>query len=205
MFTGLIEEIGKVLSVKRTSLGGFIEVKTSLKEVSVGDSIAVNGACLTVVETRGNSLLFEVSPETFEKTNLCLLKRGDPVNLERALRANSTMGGHFLLGHVDFTSSVISIRGSIHKELVLEIPSSYLIYFVEKGSVAIDGISLTVNRVIENRIYINIIPHTFEKTNLKYRKPGDKVNVETDIIGKYVIRYLSRNSLEKKLKDFMEK
>jgi riboflavin synthase len=204
MFTGLVEDVGEVLSIGRSATGGELLVKTSLDDISVGDSVAVNGACLTVVSVGNGKVSFEVSPETFSRTNLSFLKPGDPVNLERALRADSRLGGHFVLGHVDFTARILSFKPmGQHRELVLEIPPGQELLFVEKGSVAVDGISLTVNYVRGSSLYINIIPHTFESTNLKGRKTGDLLNIETDIIGKYVLRYLSsgKESFEDKLKD----
>ena len=204
MFTGLVEDLGEVVSLSKGSAGGRLAVRTRLGDIKVGDSVAVNGACLTAVEVREGIITFEVSPETFGRTNLGFLRRGDLVNLERALRADSRLGGHFVLGHVDFTARILSFRNlGEHRELVIEVPSDQMRFFVEKGSVAIDGISLTVNYVREGSISINIIPHTFENTNLKVRKPGDLVNVEADIIGKYVVGFLSKgeSSLEGKLRD----
>ena len=204
MFTGLVEDIGEVISLFRDSKGGWLSVRTELGNIKVGDSVAVNGACLTAVKVDENTITFEVSPETFKRTNLGLLRRGDPVNLERALRADSRLGGHFVLGHVDFTAKILSFRNlGEHRELVIEIPPDQRRFFVEKGSVAVDGISLTVNYVRGNSISINIVPYTFENTNLKFRKPGDLVNVEVDIIGKYVVNYLSgrEGDLEDKLRE----
>ena len=201
MFTGLVEDVGKVLRAG----GGILVVETSLTDIEVGDSVAVNGACLTAVEVDGGKVTFEVSQETLSKTNLADLKAGDRVNLERALKVGSRLGGHIVQGHVDFTARIREMRPQGgHRLLTLEIPREWSLYFVEKGSVAVDGISLTVNAVEGNFIFINIIPHTLENTNLKFRKPGDRVNIETDIIGKYVIRYLENlgkeKSFEEKLK-----
>lgn len=206
MFTGLVEDLGEVLSLLKDSRGGRLLVKTRLGDIKLGDSVAVNGVCLTVVEVEGGRVAFEVSPETFRRTNLGLLRRGDLVNLERALRADSRFGGHFVLGHVDFTAKIKALRNlGEHRELILEIPQDQSKFFVEKGSVAVDGISLTVNYVREGSVSINVIPHTFENTNLKARKPGDLVNVETDILGKYVVNLLSRGEkdLEKRLRDLL--
>lgn len=203
MFTGLVEDIGEVIDLRRTSSGGVLKVRTKLGDIKIGDSVAVNGACLTVVEVKGNEVGFELSPETLLRTNLGMLKRGEFVNLERALRADSRLGGHLVLGHVDFTAKILSFRNSgDHRELKVEIPSNQRVYFVEKGSVAIDGISLTVNYVDSNSISINVIPHTYKSTNLRFRRPGDEVNVEVDIIGKYVINYMKRGQdLEEKLNE----
>lgn len=191
MFTGLIEDVGKVTEIKKTAFGGVLKVKTNLNEIKEGDSVAVNGACLTVVEIKNGVMTFEVSPETFKRTNLGFLRRDHPVNLERSLRADSRLGGHFVLGHVDFTARILSyISRGKHRELVIEIPPEWRKFFVEKGSVAVDGISLTVNYILSGGISINIIPHTFENTNLRVRKKGDPVNIEVDIIAKYVANLL---------------
>ena len=209
MFTGLVEEVGKVISLKKSPEGAVLTVETSLGDINIGDSVAVNGACLTVVEIKQNKVSFELSPETLERTNLGLLKTGDFVNLERALRVGDRLGGHIVQGHVDFTARIISFKNlGKHRELIIEIPHGWEKYFVEKGSVALDGISLTVNTVQGNKISINIIPHTYQHTNLKYKKVGDLLNVETDVIGKYVISYLGRfsskdTSLEEKLKNLL--
>ncbi len=193
MFTGLIEDIGEVKTIKTSSTGGKLSVKTSLKDIKLGDSVAVNGVCLTVVKIVKDELLFDLSLETLKRSNLGMLSVGDHVNLERALRLGDRLGGHILLGHVDFTSRItyFKSRGN-HYELKVYVPDSWLEYFVEKGSVGIDGISLTVNYVEGNTISINIIPHTYENTNLKYKREGDHVNIEVDIIGKYVVNYLRK-------------
>ncbi len=204
MFTGLVEDVGEVLDLRRTASGGVLKVRTSLGGIEVGDSVSVNGACLTVVEVSEGVVSFDVSPETFRRTNLGNLKRGDPVNLERALRADSRLGGHFVLGHVDFTSRIISFRpAGQHRELLLEIPPGRRELFVEKGSVAVDGISLTVNTVRNSSLSINVIPYTYERTNLRFRREGDLVNVEADVIGKYVLNYLKLRE-ESPLKDGIE-
>ncbi len=193
MFTGLVEDIGVVKGVELSSKGGHIKVQTGLKDIKVGDSISVNGVCLTVVSMAENVLSFDVSLETLKRSNIKFLKEGDRVNLERALRLGDRLGGHILQGHIDFTSRVISLeRQGEHWTLKIEIPKDWALYFVEKGSVGIDGISLTVNSLQEGAISINIIPHTYLNTNLSYRKKGSYVNVEVDLIGKYVINYLQR-------------
>jgi len=206
MFTGLIEDLGKVIDISVSSKGAKLVVETKLSDIKIGDSVAVNGACLTVTEIRGNKYSFDVSPETLKRTNLGLLKRGDYVNLERALKVGDRLGGHIVQGHVDFTSKIKSLKFlGEHYELVIEIPNDWVSYIVEKGSIAIDGISLTVNYIRNNSVYINIIPHTYERTNLKFRKNGDLVNVETDIIGKYVINYLNTSrKKENILEEFLK-
>ncbi|MFN4013299.1 MAG: riboflavin synthase [Aquificaceae bacterium] len=187
MFTGLVEKLGIVESLR----GGRLIIKANFDEVKVGDSIAVNGVCLTVVKIEKEKLFFDLSEETLNRSNLKFLRSGDLVNLERALKASDRLGGHILQGHVDFTAPIaeLSRRGE-HWSLKVKIKGGYEIYFVEKGSVGIDGISLTINSVKGGLIHINVIPHTYESTNLKVRKPGDMVNVEVDIIGKYVVNYL---------------
>jgi riboflavin synthase len=200
MFTGLIESIGFVVSISKQK-NTRICVESSL-DVKIGDSVAINGTCLTVVDIKNKLLCFDVSPETMLRTNLSYLKPKDPVNLERAMIAGvSRLDGHIVLGHVDFVSTVKSIKNlGEHRELDIYIPSSYKLTVVSKGSIAIDGISLTINYVFEDFIRLNIIPHTWDHTNLYTKRIGDYVNVETDIIGKYVARYMEKydkSSLDK--------
>jgi riboflavin synthase len=187
MFTGLVEKVGVVESLRN----GRLTVRAGFDEVKVGDSIAVNGVCLTVVKIEKDRLSFDLSEETLSRSNLKFLKPGDIVNLERALRASDRLGGHILQGHVDFTAPIVElIRKGEHWSLKVRIKEDHEVYFVEKGSVGIDGISLTINKIEGSIIHMNIIPHTYENTNLKVRKSGDMVNVEIDIIGKYVVNYL---------------
>jgi len=187
MFTGLVEKVGVVESLRN----GRLTVRAGFDEVKVGDSIAVNGVCLTVVKIEKDRLSFDLSEETLSRSNLKFLKPGDIVNLERALRASDRLGGHILQGHVDFTAPIVElIRKGEHWSLKVRIKEDHEVYFVEKGSVGIDGISLTINKIEGSIIHMNIIPHTYENTNLKARKPGDMVNLEVDIIGKYVVNYL---------------
>lgn len=189
MFTGLVERVGRVEALR----GGRLVLDAGFEDVVVGESIAVNGVCLTVVKIDRNILEFDLSEETLSRSNLRFLKRGDYVNLERALRPSDRLGGHILQGHVDFTSPIVRLQKTgEHWSLVVEIKPGYEMYFVEKGSVGIDGISLTINKVERRFIYINVIPHTYQNTNLRFRKVGDMVNVEVDIIGKYVVNYLQR-------------
>ncbi|MEJ7620422.1 MAG: riboflavin synthase [Aquificaceae bacterium] len=189
MFTGLVERVGRVEALR----GGRLVLDAGFEDVVIGESIAVNGVCLTVVKIDRNILEFDLSEETLSRSNLRFLKRGDYVNLERALRLSDRLGGHILQGHVDFTSPIVKLqRIGEHWSLVVEIKPGYEMYFVEKGSVGIDGISLTINKVERQFIYINVIPHTYQNTNLRFRKVGDMVNVEVDIVGKYVVNYLQR-------------
>ena len=189
MFTGLVERVGRVEALR----GGRLVLDAGFEDVVVGESIAVNGVCLTVVKIDRNILEFDLSEETLSRSNLRFLKRGDYVNLERALKLSDRLGGHILQGHVDFTSPIVKLqRTGEHWSLIVEIKPGYEMYFVEKGSVGIDGISLTINKVERQFIYINVIPHTYQNTNLRFRKTGDMVNVEVDIVGKYVVNYLQR-------------
>ncbi len=189
MFTGLVERVGRVEALR----GERLVLDAGFEDVVIGESIAVNGVCLTVVKIDRNILEFDLSEETLSRSNLRFLKRGDYVNLERALKLSDRLGGHILQGHVDFTSPIVQFqRIGEHWSLVIEINTGYEAYFVKKGSVGIDGISLTINKVERQLIHINVIPHTYQNTNLRFRRVGDTVNVEVDVIGKYVVNYLKR-------------
>jgi len=202
MFTGLVEEIGKVKQIQNKPDSRIItvEAKKILEDVKLGDSIAVNGVCLTVIHFADKDFKFEVSRETLIRSNLKEVKIGDYVNLERALRPSDRLGGHIVQGHVDTTGKIYSMEKSEHTQLIIEIPVDYTSLVIEKGSIAIDGISLTVNYIQGNKIFINIIPHTIENTNLKYRKTGDNVNIEFDIFGKYILKFIKSVDINK-LKD----
>jgi riboflavin synthase len=195
MFTGLIEDVGKVSGLDRMGAGARLHVSCGLPEADIrlGDSVAVNGVCLTVVEKGAGRLSFDVSPESLERTTFRRLCAGSAVNLERALRMGDRLGGHLVSGHVDCIA-VIRERREISGNIVFSfrLPENYARYCIEKGSVAIDGISLTVNTVSMDGFTVNIIPHTGGHTTLRWRSPGDEVNIETDIIGKYVERLLAR-------------
>ncbi|SHK36485.1 riboflavin synthase [Thermocrinis minervae] len=204
MFTGLVQEVGKVQDLRVSSSGGRLVVSSSFEDLKLGESVAVNGVCLTLVEGRDGLMTFDLSPETLSRSNLRLLKKGDLVNLERALRADDRLGGHILQGHVDCMGRITRLdKLGEHWTLEVELPDT--LYVVEKGSIGIDGISLTVNYIRGNTVSINVIPHTYHNTNLKVRKVGDYVNVEFDVIGKYVINYLSKTkkSFEKLLEEFL--
>jgi riboflavin synthase len=193
MFTGIVEGLGKVkrLTMKGADAVLEIEALIDLNDIALGDSIAVNGACLTVTARNQNIFNTDVSAETLEKTNLKRLHTGDKVNLEKSLRVGGYLGGHFVLGHIDATGRILSQTqkfGSLI--LAVEIDDRLSRYIVEKGSVAIDGISLTVNKLEKGRFYVNIIPHTADKTTIVMKKEGDWINIETDILGKYVEKLL---------------
>jgi riboflavin synthase len=195
MFTGIIENAGAVKRITRKGEDALLIIDTSLNldDTKVGDSIAVNGACLTVTEKTDRGFSADVSAETLTRTNLKLLKSGDRVNLEKSLRMNSFLGGHLVLGHVDGLGKIQEkMNKSNSLQLGVEIDTELSRYIVEKGSVAVDGISLTVNRCEKNRFYVTIIPHTARNTTLEFKKVADLVNIETDIIGKYVEKLLNR-------------
>ena len=190
MFTGIIEELGKVLDIKSNKIT--IECVNVLENTKLGDSIAVNGVCLTVVNILPNSFVADVSPETFKVTSLGDLKVGSFVNLERAMSANGRFGGHMVSGHIDGRGKFISVQknGEFY-DLKVELDAEQIKYVVKKGSIAINGISLTIAGVDKNEISIAVIPHTFENTNLKTLKNGDFVNIEVDIVAKYIEKFLS--------------
>ena len=193
MFTGIVEGLGKVkrLTIKGADAILEAEALIDLNDVSIGDSIAVNGACLTVTARNQNIFNADVSAETLGKTTLKLLQAGAKVNLEKSLRVGGFIGGHFVLGHVDATGRILSqTQKSGSLILAVEIDDILSRYIVEKGSVAIDGVSLTVNKLEKGRFYVNIIPHTAENTTLVAKKVGDLVNIETDVLGKYVEKLL---------------
>jgi riboflavin synthase len=194
MFTGIIEKLGKVVAVERRERDGSIQIDGGwdLTEIGLGDSICVNGACLTVSSVEGTTLVADVSAETLGRTNLGGLRSGESVNLERALRLSDRLGGHLVMGHVDGTGTIHETRregDSYRFEFEVSVELSRTL--VEKGSVAVDGISLTVSGLKEGLFQVYVIPYTLERTTLKLRKPGDPVNIETDIIGKYVEKILS--------------
>ncbi len=193
MFNGLIETLGEVAELKAIPAGFLIRVATSLvAEIEPGESIAVNGVCLTVVHTDGDAFHAEISPETARVTALGTLQQGGVVNLERSMRADARVGGHFVQGHVDATGRIEEIRHEAEFYWVtVTFPSSLAPYLVPKGSVAVDGISLTVAGLSNTRFNVQIIPFTWDHTNLSQVTTGSVVNLECDIIGKYVVRAMA--------------
>ena len=189
MFTGIVEEIGKIQSITSNKLT--VECGTVLEGSKLGDSIAVNGVCLTVTDLSSNSFTADVSYETLRVTSLNNLKEGSFVNLERAMKADGRFGGHMVYGHVDGLGKIVNIQknGEFY-DVKIELDEKDLKYTVKKGSITVDGISLTIAEIINNQINLAIIPHTFENTNLMFLKSGDKVNVETDVFAKYVEKFL---------------
>lgn len=208
MFTGLIEELGAVKSIKRRagSMELTISGKEVVKDMRKGDSVSVNGVCLTVTsyELRVTSFKIDISPETLRKTNLGELRIGEKVNLERALKVGKRLGGHFVTGHID-SVGIIKKKVKEGETFLFEIeaPEEIINYIIPKGSIAVDGISLTIVDFGKNRFSVSIIPHTLEITTLGFKKVGNKVNLEADMIGKYVFKMMKRgneitlNSLER--------
>ncbi|MDD2366270.1 MAG: riboflavin synthase [Desulfuromonadaceae bacterium] len=191
MFTGLIEDTGRVVSFRIAGEAGILEIETALPtdDIAIGDSIAVNGACLTVTFKKRQTLVFDVSPESISRTLTGGLVSGCRINLERALRIGDRIGGHIVTGHIDCTAKLSRHENrSGNYQLYFTLPEANARYIVEKGSVTIDGISLTVNSVSNTGFSVNIIPHTYTSTTLSGLHIGDQVNIETDIIGKYVER-----------------
>lgn len=194
MFTGLIETIGRVMACERRGAAAVLTVSSSLPvaEIAIGDSVAVNGACLTVTAKRDAALSFDVSPESMASTTIGSLRSGHSVNLERALRLGDRMGGHIVSGHIDCIGKLTrSSETDRNRVLEFSLPPEQARYLITKGSVAINGISLTVNTVTSSGFSVNIIPLTQTATTLASLKTGDQVNIETDIIGKYVQRLIA--------------
>ena len=188
MFTGLIEDLGAVRELRPAGTGGRLSVTTGIPagDLVLGESIAVNGVCLTVVSIGRDSFVADVSPETLERSTLGRLAAGSRVNLERALRLGDRLGGHLVSGHIDGTGEIL---GRVREANAVRFAIRTR-YVVAKGSIAVDGISLTVNGVGGDRFEVAVIPHTLEVTTLQGRQAGDRVNLEVDIIGKYVERLL---------------
>lgn len=189
MFTGIIEEIGNVLKVDRgaTSFSMTIQAKKIMEDIHLGDSIAVNGVCLTVTQFTNESFAVDVMPETYMATTLHKLSIGSSVNLERAMAANGRFGGHFVSGHVDGAGAIIekkSVENALY--LTIRVPSAFKQYLLEKGSIAIDGTSLTIFAVDECDVTISLVPHTQKETILAKKRIGEEVNVECDMFAKYV-------------------
>lgn len=194
MFTGIVEERGKISSIKRGSHSAVLSIEANkiLKDIHIGDSIAVNGICLTVTNFNKNSFSADVMHETIRRSSLFNISLGTYVNLERAMQLGGRFGGHMVSGHVDGTGEITYIQRDDNAILyTIKADSKIIRYVVEKGSITIDGMSLTVVTVKNNEFIISAIPHTLEITILKYRKVGDKVNLEVDIVGKYIERFLS--------------
>ncbi len=202
MFTGIIEGLGVIREIKTSGKGGVfsIEAGFELDRTKIGDSVSVSGACLTVVRIAGKVFTVDVSPETLSKTTFGKARIGDRVNLERALRFSDRLDGHLVSGHIDGTGRIIGQKTESNAILIsFGVPESVARYMIEKGSVAVDGISLTINACDKKGFEIAVIPHTAKLTTIGFKQTGDAVNIETDMIGKWVERFVSegRGSGEK--------
>jgi riboflavin synthase len=195
MFTGLIEEIGKVLAFEMTDRGARLRIAAPQLSngIHLGDSIAVNGCCLSVTVAEDDALTFDLLEETIARTNLRNLQRDDPVNLERALAADGRLGGHFVQGHVDCAARILAaeMKGA-DQRIENEFPAAFAQYVASKGSIAVNGVSLTVAELLPESFVVWIIPHTRAQTNLGAARAGDLVNLEFDLIAKYLERMLDR-------------
>lgn len=198
MFTGIVEELGTVQKMEHGATGAKLTVACSrvLADAAPGASIAVNGTCVTAVELAENRFSADLAPETLKRTNLGDLRDGSLVNLERPLRANSRLDGHFVLGHVDGTAEILALEplGEDNWWLRIRVPEALGKYVVEKGSLAVDGISLTVAEIENNDVSFTIIPHTYEHTTLRAYGKGARVNVEVDILAKHLEKLLGRTT-----------
>lgn len=193
MFTGIIEELGEVTSLDRLGDAARLTVTTSFDDVAPGDSVAVNGVCLTAVVIAGGVFTADVMQETLKRSSIGELKPGDRVNLERSVRADGRLGGHIVQGHVDDIAAVVSRAPSERWDQVrISLPVTLARYVVEKGSIAVDGVSLTVSATGGGWFEVSLIPETLRRTTLGQRQPGDVVNLEADVIAKYVEGLVSR-------------
>jgi riboflavin synthase len=200
VFTGLIEEVGTIREVKRSGASSYIEVvcEKVLEDIRVGDSVAVNGVCLTATDISGDSFRADVMNETLSRSSLGALSSGSRVNLERAMSAKRRFGGHIVSGHIDGTGTVTDIKkDGIATWYTISAKPEIMRYIAEKGSIAIDGISLTVAKVTETGFSVSVIPHTADQTVLPLKKVGDTVNLENDVIAKYVERLMKPAPEEK--------
>jgi len=193
MFTGIIEGLGNIVRFdKKTTNRSAAKMKIKLgkiaKGLKIGDSVAINGVCLTAVNISKDVAEFEMVGETIKKTNLGSLKSGNKVNIERSLKVGERLEGHFVLGHVDGVGIISKMEKQPNQiKIWTKVPKELSKYIIKKGSVTVDGISLTVVDVLKDQFSVSIIPHTMKMTNLSYKKVGDKVNIETDILGKYIL------------------
>jgi riboflavin synthase len=193
MFTGLVEEKGILINKIKTGDGYRLEIKASkvLEDTDIGSSLCVNGCCLTVIEKKPGSVLMDTIEETLKKTNLGELQIGDNVNLERPLKAEARLGGHFVLGHIDTKGEVVGVRELSNSHFVqIRFPEKFKRYLIYVGSVAIDGVSMTIAELNDDVFGVGVIPHTWEETIFSSKKKGSTVNLEFDVLGKYVERIM---------------
>jgi len=196
MFTGLIEEVGRVVSLEARTQGSKLQIVAPCvaEKINIGDSIAVDGCCLTAAARHGDQLTFDLLEETLDRTNLKTLRRDSGVNLERAVAADGRLGGHFVQGHVDCTARILlSETNGADQRLELELRAEFAHYVAYKGSIAVNGVSLTVAEILSESFVVWIIPHTRAQTNLGPARAGESVNLEFDLIAKYLERMLDRN------------
>lgn len=193
MFTGLIKEIGTVKNITTNKEGRLFEYESHdlLADMEIDDSVSINGACQTVIKKSEKTFFAQAVGSTLDKTNLSELKSGDPVNMELALRLSDRLGGHLVQGHVNGTGTITKIINQGKNYLLsVQYPESLSAYFIEEGSVALEGISLTIANLSQNELTVSVIPHTWDSTTLKWAKVGKKVNIEVDLVAKYIERML---------------
>jgi riboflavin synthase len=197
MFTGLVEDLGKVKNIDKFDGYWNIEITTKLDDIIIGDSIAVNGVCLTVVNLGKNIISFDIVSESLDKSNLSELIINQIVNLERCLKLSDRIGGHLVQGHVECIGEIISKESLLDGEVVFEVSfdKNFLKYCIYKGSITLDGISLTIKEILKNSIKVSIIPHTLENTTLGFKEVNANLNIETDLIAKYVEKNLLNRNL----------
>ena len=201
MFTGIVEEIGIVTGAARDSLN--VKTQAVHSDAKIGDSIAVNGVCLSVTGIKGNVLSFDMMQETLRRTTLGDLKINAPVNLERSLKSDSRIGGHFVSGHVDYKARIEQIiKGARGTGFRISLPAEFSKFAAEKGSITLDGVSLTIAAVSGKDFTVYLIPHTLKITTLGKKKKGDSINVETDLLAKYLSRQTQKTDLEEVLKKY---
>lgn len=207
MFTGIVEEIGQIQGISKGAKSSVLTIQGNIifEDLKIGDSIAVNGVCLTVVTFSQDKFTANVMNETLNRSSLGELKKGSYVNLERAMSANGRFGGHIVSGHIDGTGEVLSIRRDDNAIwYTIKVNDNLMKYIVQKGSIAIDGISLTIARVNEDSFSVSIIPHTAKETILSHKRVGDNVNIENDVIGKYVEKLINFGDKEKRESNITE-
>ena len=201
MFTGIVEEIGIITGVTRDSLK--VKTQAVYSDAKIGDSIAVNGVCLSVTGIKGNVLGFDVMQETLKRTTLGDLKISAPVNLERSLKSDSRIGGHFVSGHVDYKGRIEQIiKGAEGTGFKISLPAEFSKFVAEKGSITLDGVSLTIAAVSRKDFIVYLIPHTLKITTLGKKKKGDLINIETDLLAKYLSNHTQKPNLREVLKKY---
>ena len=197
MFTGLVEDLGKINSINKFDGYWNVEIITKLDDIIIGDSVSVNGVCLTVINLNKDIIGFDIVSESLEKSNLSNLKTNEIVNLERCLKLSDRIGGHLVQGHVECIGEIVSKESLLDGEVIFEVSfdRDFLKYCIYKGSITLDGISLTIKDILKNSIKVSIIPHTLKNTTLGFKEVNSFLNVETDLIAKYVERNLLNRNL----------